>query len=181
MFKYKRLTIVVVSVLAVFLLAASLWKKTGTPEVGSAAPDFSLIAQNGKATSLKDFRGKWVVLYFYPANFTKMGNLQAVTFERDLPKYVQENAAIVGISPEDAASNKSFAEKKNLTFPVLADADLNTAEQYGSTQRFHMKLLAARNTFIIDPKGNVAQVFLNVDPEVHSGEVLQVLNRLQHH
>jgi peroxiredoxin Q/BCP len=174
-----RIIGIVSAVVAVLIVAVAVYGGGGLPSVGTAAPDFTLVAQNGKPASLKSFRHKWVVLFFYPANFTRMGNLQAVKFQEDLPKYAAANAVLVGVSAETPDSNLDFAKEKKLTFPLLSDPDTDIAEEYGSTKYFHIKKLAARNTFIIDPDGRVARVFLNVDPERHSPEVLNALASLQ--
>jgi thioredoxin-dependent peroxiredoxin len=170
----------VVSVVVVAVaVAAAVYGRGGMPSVGAAAPDFTLAAQDGKPASLKDFRNKWVVLYFYPANFTRMGNLQAAKFQEDLPQYAAANTVLLGVSSETPASNRDFTKEQKLTFPLLSDPDTDVAEAYGSTKYFHVRKLAARNTFIIDPQGRVAQVFLNIDPERHSPEVLDALAALQ--
>ena len=174
-----RVTGIAAVVVAAVVVAAAVYGGGGLPSVGTAAPHFTLSGHDGKPVSLKDFRSKWVVLYFYPANFTRMGNLQASKFQQDLPKYAAANAVLLGVSSETPASNRNFAKERKLTFPLLSDPGTEVAEEYDSTRYFHIRKLAARNTFIIDPQGRVAQVFLNVDPERHSSEVLEALAVLQ--
>lgn len=176
--RVRRRVIAVVLTLVAVLVAVAVHGGR-QPSAGGIAPEFTLAAHDGKSASLKDFRRKWVVLYFYPANFTRMGTLQAERFQQDLAKYAQANAVILGVSAETAQSNRDFAKQTKLAFPLLSDPGARVSDQYGSTQNFHMRTLAARNTFIIDPEGRVAQVFLDVDPERHSPEVLRALATLQ--
>jgi peroxiredoxin Q/BCP len=131
--------------------------------------------------SLNDYHGKWVVLFFYPADFTKNGIAEVQGFQRDLAKYEQAHAALLGVSVDATDSHKSFIAKEKLGFPLLTDPDAKTAERYGSTMTFHMNTLAARKTFLIDPEGKIAKVFPEVDAAAHSNEVLNALNALQHH
>jgi peroxiredoxin Q/BCP len=151
------------------------------PAVGAPAPDFKLNNPEGKPVSLKDYRGKWVVLFFYPADFTPNGALEVQNFQRDLAKYEQAHAVLLGVSVNDADSHKEFIAKEKLGFLLLSDPGAQVAEQYGSTMSFHMKTLAARNTLIIDPEGKVAKVFAAVEPGAHSEQVLAALSALQHH
>src|SRR5436309_611975 len=103
------------------------------PEVGKAAPDFSLTTGDGSQVSLKDYRGKWVVLYFYPKDFTSGCTMEAKNFQRDLPKYQPLNAVILGVSVDNAESHKNFCAKEGLNFKLLADTDAKVSTQYGST------------------------------------------------
>ena len=151
------------------------------PAVGSPAPDFSLTTNEGHPASLKDFRGKWVVLYFYPKDFTGGCTLEAHNFQRDLAKYEKANVAIVGVSVDTAESHKSFCAKEGLAFKLLADPDAKVSTQYGSVMEYNGAKLAARNTFIVDPQGKIAKVFTGVKPATHSDEVLSALTALQSH
>src|SRR6187399_2197247 len=119
------------------------------PEVGKPAPDFSLTTADGSQVSLKDYRGKWVVLYFYPKDFTSGCTLEAHNFQRDLEKYTAANAVILGVSVDTAESHKSFCAKEGLNFKLLADVGGAVSEQYGSTMEFNGNKYSARNTFII--------------------------------
>jgi thioredoxin-dependent peroxiredoxin len=154
---------------------------TDAPAVGTAAPDFTLATNEGKQASLKDFRGKWVVLYFYPKDFTSGCTLEAHNFQRDLDKYKAVNAVILGVSVDTAESHKDFCAKEGLNFKLLADTESKTSDAYGSVMEYQGAKLSARNTFIIDPQGKVAQVFLKVKPATHSEEVLAALATLQKH
>jgi thioredoxin-dependent peroxiredoxin len=149
------------------------------PAVGTNAPTFNLTTNEGKQASLSDFKGKWVVLYFYPKDFTGGCTLEAHNFQRDLSKYDAVNAVILGVSVDTAESHKSFCAKEGLNFKLLSDSDAKVSEQYGSVMEYNGMKLSARNTFIIDPKGKVVKVFAKVNPTVHSEEVLAALASLQ--
>jgi peroxiredoxin Q/BCP len=150
-----------------------------TPAVGSAAPDFTLNSQDGKPVSLRDFRGKWVVLYFYPKDFTSGCTTEAHNFQRDLAQYEQKHAVIVGVSVQSADSHKEFCAKEGLNFKLLADIDHTVSEEYGSLMNFGVAKLSARHTFLIDPDGKIVKEFMNVNPGKHSEEVLAALSELQ--
>ncbi|HEY6244969.1 MAG TPA: peroxiredoxin [Pyrinomonadaceae bacterium] len=156
---------------------ASAW--TEMPAVGSAAPTFKLTTNEGKEASLGDFKGKWVVLYFYPKDFTSGCTLEAHNFQRDLEKYTALNTVILGVSVDTAESHKSFCAKEGLNFKLLSDPDAKVSGQYGSVMDYNGSKYSARNTFIIDPKGNIAKVFEKVGPAGHSEEVLAALAELQ--
>jgi thioredoxin-dependent peroxiredoxin len=149
------------------------------PAAGSAAPAFTLTNNEGKTTSLADYRGKWVVLYFYPKDFTSGCTLEAHNFQRDLAKYQKVNAVILGVSVDSAGSHKDFCAKEGLSFQLLSDPDAKVSTEYGSVMTYEGKTLSARNTFLIDPQGKVARVFLGVKPAGHSDEVLAALATLQ--
>jgi thioredoxin-dependent peroxiredoxin len=169
----------------ILLLALAAWMplahgdETKAPAAGTAAPDFTLTSNEGKPTSLADFRGKWVVLYFYPKNFTSGCTLEAKNFQSDLAKYEQANAAIVGVSVDTAESHKDFCAKEGLSFKLLSDPDAKVSTQYGSVMEYNGNQLSARNTFLINPDGRIARVFLGVKPAGHSEEVLSSLKQLQ--
>jgi peroxiredoxin Q/BCP len=151
----------------------------GMPEVGTVAPGFNLTTNEGKQVSLGDFKGKWVVLYFYPKDFTSGCTLEAHNFQRDLAKYEAANAVILGVSVDTAESHKDFCAKEGLNFKLLSDSDAKVSDQYGSTMEYNGAKLSARNTFIIDPHGKIAKVFEKVKPAGHSDEVLAALASLQ--
>jgi peroxiredoxin Q/BCP len=149
------------------------------PAVGAAAPSFNLTTNEGKQVSLGDFKGKWVVLYFYPKDFTSGCTLEAHNFQRDLAKYEAANAVILGVSVDTAESHKDFCTKEGLNFKLLSDSEAKVSEQYGSVMEYNGAKLSARNTFIIDPQGKIAKVFEKVKPGGHSEEVLAALATLQ--
>jgi peroxiredoxin Q/BCP len=153
-------------------LALSSLFAAEAPQVGQTAPDFSLQSQEGSPVSLKQFHGKWVVLYFYPKDMTQGCTIEAHNFQQDLPKYNQANAVIVGVSVDSTDSHKEFCAKESLTFKLLADTDKKVVDQYGSLSA---RGVASRNTFLIDPSGKVAKVWIGVNPSKHSEEVLAAL------
>jgi thioredoxin-dependent peroxiredoxin len=152
---------------------------TAPPAAGSPAPAFSLPSQEGAQVSLDQFKGKWVVLYFYPKDFTSGCTIEAHNFQRDIDKYTQKNAAIVGVSVDNVDSHKSFCTKEGLNFKLLADPNHSVVEKYGSVMEYNGMTLAARNTFLIDPTGVIRKVYLKVSPQGHSEEVLADLQQLQ--
>jgi peroxiredoxin Q/BCP len=158
---------------------SSAYAETTPPTVGALAPDFSLASNEGAQASLKEYRGKWVVLYFYPKDFTSGCTLEAQNFQRDLAKYEQANAVILGVSVDSAESHKSFCAKEGLSFKLLSDPDAKASTAYGSLMDYNGMKLSARNTFIINPEGKISQVFTSVKPSGHSEEVLSALASLQ--
>src|SRR5881392_2712975 len=149
------------------------------PEVGKPAPDFSLTTGDGSQVSLKDFKGKWVVLYFYPKDFTSGCTMEAHNFQRDLAKYNEADAVVLGVSVDTAQSHKDFCAKEGLNFKLLADPDAKVSTEYGSVMDYKGSKLAARNTFIINPKGELAKVYTGVKPAEHSEQVLKDLAELK--
>ena len=166
-------------VTAVAALAVSL--PGDVPAEGTAAPTFKLTTNEGKEASLSDFKGQWVVLYFYPKDFTSGCTVEAHNFQRDLAKYKKVKAVILGVSVDTAESHKDFCAKEGLNFKLLADTDAKVSGAYGSVMDYNGKTYSARNTFIIDPKGKITKVFVKVNPAVHSEEVLAALAELQKH
>jgi thioredoxin-dependent peroxiredoxin len=159
--------------------AHSATQEQTVPSTGTAAPEFSLTTNEGKPASLKDFHGKWVVLYFYPKDFTSGCTMEARNFQKDLAKFEQANAVILGVSVDTAESHKDFCAKEGLNFKLLSDSDAAVSTKYGSIMEYNGAKLSARNTFIIDPDGKIAKVYTGVKPDVHSGEVLAELAKLQ--
>jgi peroxiredoxin Q/BCP len=149
------------------------------PAAGQPAPDFSLTTGDGSQVSLKDFKGKWIVLYFYPKDFTSGCTMEARNFQRDLTKYQQTGAVILGVSVDTAQSHKDFCAKEGLNFKLLADPDAKVSTEYGSIMDYKGSKLAARNTFIINPKGEIAKVYTGVKPAEHSEQVLKDLAELK--
>jgi len=167
------IVVVTVAVMPLIVFADSL------PSVGSLAPGFTLTSQEGTPVSLKDYRGKWVVLYFYPKDFTSGCTIEAHNFQRDQPQYQQRNGVVLGVSVESADSHKQFSAKAGLNFKLLADTDHKVSSAYGSLTNLGLVKFASRHTFIINPEGKVAKVFTEVHPNKHSEEVLVALAELQ--
>src|SRR5918912_1177075 len=155
---------------ALTVVSATVQAFSDPPAVGTAAPEFSLKTNEGKQASLKDYRGKWVVLYFYPKDFTSGCTLEAHNFQRDLAKYEQANEVLLGVSVDSAESHKDFCTKEGLSFKLLSDPDAKVSNEYGSVMEYQGMKLSARNTFIIDPQGKIARVFVKVKPDGHSAE-----------
>lgn len=148
----------------------------GMPEAGTAAPAFTLPGQDGKDVSLADFKGKWVVLYFYPKDFTPGCSLEARNFQADSVSYYERNAVILGVSVDSVDSHKEFCIKQGLQFKLLADEKGELSKKYGSMGALGM---SSRNTFLIDPQGIIRKAYEAVTPSGHSKEVLADLDRLQ--
>jgi peroxiredoxin Q/BCP len=142
---------------AFFVLMPTLIFAGSTPSVGSLAPEFTLPSQEGTPVSLKDYRGKWVVLYFYPKDFTSGCTIEAHNFQRDQSQYLQKNAVVLGVSVDTADSHKQFCAKEGLNFKLLADTDHKVSTAYDSMTTYNDMKLAAR----------------------HSAEVLSALAELQ--
>ncbi len=162
---------------ALTLLPLILFAKV---EVGQPAPDFTLTSQDGNQVSLSQFKGHWVVLYFYPKDFTSGCTMEAHKFQDDQDKYKQLDAAIVGVSVDTADSHKQFCTKEGLTFKLLADPSGKVPAQYDSVMQHEGTTYAARHTFLIDPSGKIVKAYMQVDPKNHSDEVLADLKTLEH-
>ena len=170
-------------VLLTFIILGSVQaadtEKPSQPQVGQSAPDFSLPSGEGSSVSLKDYKGKWVVLYFYPKDFTGGCTLEAHNFQRDVEKYQKEGAVILGVSLDTPQSHKDFCAKEGLSFKLLADTELTISTKYGSIMEHEGTKMAARNTFLINPEGKIAKVYTGVKPATHSDEVLKDLASLK--
>src|SRR4026209_2344386 len=176
--KIKNTILLAIIGLATFTCMAATESQT-QPEVGKPAPDFSLTTGDGSQVSLKDYHGKWVVLYFYPKDFTSGCTLEARNFQRDVAKYGDAGAFILGVSVDTAQSHKDFCTKEGLNFKLLADPDAKVSSEYGSVMDYKGQKLAARNTFIINPDGDVVKVYTDVKPAEHSEQVLKDLADLK--
>ncbi|MGH9407182.1 MAG: peroxiredoxin [Terriglobia bacterium] len=165
---------------AVLAASALVLSAAEPPAVGSKAPNFTLTSESGTPVSLHDFRGKWVVLYFYPKDFTSGCTLEAHNFQRDLAQYRAKGAVIVGVSVDTAASHKQFCAKEGLDFKLLSDNTHRVSNMYGSLMHYGSMTLAARHTFLINPQGVIVKEYLHVNPMNHSPEVLAALTELQH-
>lgn len=150
------------------------------PAVGKPAPAFKLQDQAGKWHSLADYKGKWVALYFYPKDDTPGCTTQACGFRDNIFAFNKEGAVILGISVDEVASHKEFAEKHSLPFTILADSDKAVTRSYGVLKTYMGVMeMARRDTFIIDPQGRVAKHYESVNPEGHSQLVLADIKALK--
>jgi peroxiredoxin Q/BCP len=174
----KTLPILLLTLILTALFAAGA-DQPQPPATGTTAPAFTLPNQEGAQVSLDQYKGKWVVLYFYPKDFTSGCTIEAHNFQRDIDKYAQKNAVVLGVSVDDVNSHKSFCTKEGLNFKLLADPDHAVVQKYGSIMEYNGMTLAARNTFLIDPTGVIRKVYLKVSPQGHSEEVLADLQQLQ--
>ena len=146
------------------------------PTLNQPAPDFTLPTNTGTGqVSLADYAGKWIVLYFYPKDFTSGCTLEARRFQQDITKYQQHQTEIVGVSADSVDSHAEFCDSEGLKFPLLADTDGKVSKAYGSW----MGIYSMRHSFIIDPQGVLRATFTDVNPTAHSKEVLAELDRLQ--
>lgn len=173
----------IVSILFLTLTMATLFAVAADqpqpPAAGNQAPTFSLPNEEGVQVSLDQYKGKWVVLYFYPKDFTSGCTIEAHNFQRDIDKYTQKNAVILGVSVDDVDSHKGFCAKEGLNFKLLSDSKHTVVEKYGSVMQYNGTVMAARNTFLIDPTGVIKKVYMNVSPQSHSEAVLADLQQLQ--
>jgi len=169
--------IIIVSCLGLSLFVTPAYALGGKlPSLNQPAPAFTLPTNTGsKSISLKDLKGKWLVVYFYPKDFTSGCTLEARRFQEDLPKYLAINTQILGISADSVDTHAEFCDSEGLKFPLLADEDGAVSKAYGSWVGF----LSMRHTFIIDPDGILRAEFTRVSPSIHSQQVLTKLRELQ--
>ncbi|WP_047494687.1 peroxiredoxin [Terriglobus sp. TAA 43] len=148
----------------------------GLLETGTAAPNFTLPSQEDKQVSLSQYKGKWVVLYFYPKDQTQGCTIEAHNFQRDQAMYDKANAAVLGVSLDTADSHKAFCTKENLTFKLLADPEHKVVDEYGvPVVAAGPNHFAKRVTFLISPKGKIVKVWPDVKVQNHSEEVLAAI------
>ena len=163
----------------VLLMLGSAFACAEQPTSGEAAPDFELKDQDGEMHSIEDYRGKWVALYFYPKDDTPGCTTEACEFRDNIFAFRNANCQILGVSLDDEESHKDFSEKYGLPFPLLADTEGTTADAYGVKSKMMGFTVAKRQTFLIDPDGNVAKHYEKVDPATHSKQILADLEELQ--
>ena len=170
--------------IAFLMLSLALPLALASVTIGDPAPAFRLQDQTGAWRSLADYRGQWVVLYFYPKDNTPGCTTQACELRDDIFAFRRANAVVLGVSVDQIDSKEAFAKEHSLPFPVLSDATTETTKAYGSLTsypQFKLFNISRRDTFIIDPQGRIAKRFDNVDPEGHSKMVLAELAALQKH
>lgn len=174
--EWLTITIILLPLGVIFLLYT---RRINPLKLGQDAPTFHLTDQHGKMHQLKEFQGTWLALYFYPKDDTPGCTKQACTFRDDLQKLTELGAKVIGISVDDAHSHAKFAEKYNLQFPLLADNKAKVAKKYFSLINFGIIKFAQRNTFLIDPQGKIAKIYLSVSAKHNSEKVIEDLKRLQ--
>jgi peroxiredoxin Q/BCP len=176
-----RIALIVLAVVIIIFLVPRLisGSRAAVPTPGSIAPDFSLPSQQRTPVSLKDYRGNWIVLYFYPKDQTPGCTREAHNFQADQSKYAEHHAVVLGVSVDSVDSHKKFCAKEGLNFKLLADSEGKVSQAYGSLTNLTVVKFAKRNTFLIDPTGKVAKTYTSVDPAKHSEEVLAALDQLQ--
>ena len=180
MLRKSYLNLVLTFCLSIILLsnfAIPAWAMGGEqPPLNEPAPEFTLPTNTGDGEiSLNDYQGKWIVLYFYPQDFTPGCTIEARRFQQDLPEYIARNTQILGVSVDDVDSHREFCDSEGLKFPLLADTDGTVSKAYGSWLGFG----SLRHTYLIDPDGILRKTFLGVNPNRHSQEVLASLDKLQ--
>ena len=148
-------------------------------KIGDDAPTFTLPDSQGNQVSLNDYKGNWAVLYFYPKDDTPGCTKEACQFRDDFKTLEALGAKVIGVSIDDSFSHKKFAEKYNLPFPLLSDASGEVADRYGALNNFLVIKLAKRYTFLINPQGKIAKIYLSVDTSKHSQEIIEDLKKLK--
>ena len=172
----RRLACLLILTLLCALVAPAF---AASPQVGQMAPTFRLQDQNGHWRSPADFHGHWLVLYFYPKDFTPGCTTEVCTFRDDIVKLRKAGADVVGVSLDDVKSHADFAAKYHVPFPLLADARHTVATEYGVLTSYQGQHYAKRTTFLINPQGKIAKVYVDVDPEKNSAQVMADLAALK--
>ncbi len=150
------------------------------PPVGAPAPSFTLPSQDGSPISLESYRGKWVVLYFYPKDQTSGCSLEAHNFQRDLPKYQALNAVVMGVSLDTVDSHKQWCTKDSFTFKMLADPEHKVVDEYGVPLMTHAGAsYATRDTFLISPDGKIMKTWQVKEIQTHSADVLAAIQAMK--
>ena len=150
------------------------------PPIGAAAPAFTLPSQDGSPVSLDSFKGKWVVLYFYPKDQTSGCSLEAHNFQKDLPKYQALNAVVLGVSLDTVDSHRQWCTKDSFTFKMLADPDHKVVDEYGvPLKSFAGASYASRDTFLISPDGKIMKTWQVKDIATHSSDVLAAIQGMK--
>lgn len=173
-----KLIAIVAAIALTLLLFRAISYAADVPKTGEPAPDFSLPDAKLQTHKLKDYSGKWLVLYFYPKNDTPGCTKEACAFRDDLFQIEKLNAKVVGISVDDTDSHAEFAKKYKLPFPLLSDKDGKVADSYGALRNLGIVKIAKRYTYLIDPEGKIAKVYLSVNTSRHSQEIINDLKQL---
>lgn len=171
----KSVLIALAAMLAAAVPSATLMAEDTMPQVGQAAPTFSLPSQEGTPISLDQYHGKWVVLYFYPKDMTTGCTIEAHKFQNAQADFAAKNAVILGVSVDSTDSHKQFCAKDGLTFHLLSDTNHTVVSAYGSLGEHNGVSMANRNTFLINPDGKIAQVWTKVNPATAASDVLAAI------
>jgi peroxiredoxin Q/BCP len=174
-FLLSGIVVAIVAVVSAIPLFTARAADEPMPAVGQDAPTFTLPSQDGSPISLDQYRGKWVVLYFYPKDMTTGCTIEAHKFQDALPQFDAKNAVILGVSVDTVDSHKQFCTKDSLTFHLLADPDHKVVSAYGSVGGFNGMTMAQRNTFLIDPQGKISKEWVKVTPANAASDVLAAL------
>ena len=174
-FLWIGIAVVVVAALPLLFGRAACAADDAMPAVGQPAPTFTLPSQDGSPISLESYRGKWVVLYFYPRDMTPGCTIEAHKFQDALNQFEARNAVILGVSVDSTDSHQQFCTKDGLTFHLLSDTNHAVVSAYGSLGGFAGVVIASRNTFLIDPKGKIARVWTKVNPATAASDVLAAI------
>jgi peroxiredoxin Q/BCP len=176
----RRLSWLLVLTLGFGLIASAFAAdQPAGPLVGQKAPAFRLEDQNGKWVKPSDFHGHYLVMYFYPKDFTGGCTTEVCAFRDDIAKLRKAGADVVGVSLDDVKSHAAFAAKYHVPFPLLADSTRSVATAYGVLSSEGSVHYAKRTTFLIDPQGKIAKIYVDVDPEKNSGQVMSDLASLK--
>jgi len=171
----KKNIISIASILFFFLITGTSIAEINT---GQTAPNFNLQDQNGNWHTLDNYKGQWVVLFFYPKDQTPGCTTEACNFRDNIFEFQKLNTQILGVSLDDIESHQAFSEKYSLPYPILADVNKECATEYGVLGKFMMMTIAKRQSFLINPEGQIVKHYKKVDPDTHSKEVIIDLKQL---
>ncbi len=171
----KKNIISIASILYFFLITGTSIAEINT---GQTAPNFNLQDQNGNWHTLDNYKGQWVVLFFYPKDQTPGCTTEACNFRDNIFEFQKLNTQILGVSLDDIESHQAFSEKYSLPYPILADVNKECATEYGVLGKFMMMTIAKRQSFLINPEGQIVKHYKKVDPDTHTKEVIIDLKQL---
>ena len=171
----KKNIVSIVTTLCLLLISGQSISEIST---GQVAPNFNLQDQNGEWHTLDNYKGKWVVLFFYPKDQTPGCTTEACNFRDNIFEFEKLNAQILGVSLDDVESHQAFSEKYSLPYPILADVNKECATEYGVLGKFMMMTIAKRQSFLINPEGSIIKHYKKVDPDTHTQEVIGDLKKL---
>ena len=171
----KKNIISIASILFFFLITGTSIAEINT---GQTAPNFNLQDQNGNWHTLDNYKGQWVVLFFYPKDQTPGCTTEACNFRDNIFEFQKLNTQILGVSLDDIESHQAFSEKYSLPYPILADVNKECATEYGVLGKFMMMAIAKRQSFLINPEGKIVKHYKKVDPDTHTKEVIIDLKQL---